>query len=835
MARHEDTWRAALAAGALGALFAASAAQGACGGSDEDVHPTFGAGGTGASTGAGASGAGGGMTITTGGNTGTGGGQVECEEPCDPGEICSHGTCAPLETCKKDDDCRFDTYCDPNKGCLPWEQADPKHDPGCLQVIPAGVLAPAVQCEFSKPPPGDPFPAHVDVQGTPIVANFSQPPGSGPPSIAASFTATVPGGYTEHLGVIRVLSGKDCSLEANLGGVDLDGDNAVDWTDSPTPLAAGDLDADGVPEIVTYGSDGAMLAFTRKNGQWGLLWKAKLPPGAPWGPCCTWAGPSIHDLDDDGAPEVIRDGVVFSSKGQVLTMQPPGFAGYSQGLFPVLANLDQDPAIEYTNGQFVWQWQAGAWTQEAYFPGVTPSAPGHVAVADFGAYGTNVPPNAPELAVVRSGYAMVYAITGELAMPALLLPGGGTGGPPTASDFDGDGQVELAVAGANGYSVFDIDCGPSPRPGGICPSGQCDYMGGQPCPQWIAWSRQTQDWSSNITGSSIFDFEADGSAEVVYAAECFVRVYEGKSGSVLFSQYRSSCTWYENPIIADVDGDFRAELVTPSNKACSDGGAGIACSMLDGSGVDMQFAGLRCKTGADCPSKLCDAGLCRCGSGAQCCAAGDEGACLEMGYKCVPPPPGTPGSGNTCRAAHPHGVSGIRVYGDANDQWVKSRMIWNQHAYAVTHVSEDGTIPKTSAWKNNWDDPLLNNFRQNVPGMPNGNAIGDATAGASKSYACAGDAANLMVSVCNRGAAAIPPGVKVGFYVAGQKVCETETKKAIEPEACESVSCTWPSPPENAADQVDVQVVADDGDGLTECKEGNNDGVVYGVFCKPPS
>ena len=78
----------------------------------------------------------------------------------------------------------------------------------------------------------------------------------------------------------------------------------------------------------------------------------------------------------------------------------------------------------------------------------------------------------------------------------------------------------------------------------------------------IAWARSTQDISSNITGSSAFDFEADGVTEVVYGDECFTRVYNGLTGDVLFSQYRSSCTWYENPLIADVD-DFDAARFCP--------------------------------------------------------------------------------------------------------------------------------------------------------------------------------------------------------------------------------------------------------------------------------
>jgi hypothetical protein len=458
-----------------------------------------------------------------------------------------------------------------------------------------------------------------------------------------------------------------------------------------------------------------------------------------------------------------------------------------------------------------------------------------VAVADFGAYGNGVPANSPELAVVRSGEVFIHAITGEVVLGPRLLPGAGSGGPPTIADFDGDGLTEVAVAGATAYSVFDIDCGAAPRANGVCANGTCDTEPGQVCPPEVAWSRGTQDGSSNRTGSSVFDFEADGTAEVVYADECFVRVYAGDSGEVLFSQYRSSCTWHENPLIADVDGDFRAELVTPSNKACSIGGAGISCSMLNGDGVDVQFNGLRCDANGDCVSNVCDQGLCRCSATAECCVAGTDAACLELGYTCVPPDPGTPGSGNTCRAAHPHGLSGIRVYADANDQWVKSRMIWNQHAYAVTHINEDGTVPATANWNNNWFDPLLNNFRQNVPGDPHGNALPDTTAGASIDYLCAGNTATLRVSVCNRGATAAAAGISVGFYVSGQLVCQTSTADVLDVEECELVSCAWTGAPASPASAVDVDVIADDGGGVTECKEGNNTGVVLDVYCEPPS
>ncbi len=811
--------------------------------SDDSQTPTGGGGSTpttGGNGGAGGTGAG----FVQGGG-GMGGGTVECTVPCSTGQICTHGTCVDQQTCNDADDCDFDTYCNEQTGlCEPWDTVMPGADESCLLVAIPGLLSPTIKCEFAVAPANDPFPGHVDVQGTPVVVNFNQPADSGSPSIAASFTATVPTNYTEDLGVIRVLSGDDCSLQANLGGTDLDGDMIVDWTVSSASLAVADLDGDAVAEIVAYGADGSTLAFKKSGATWGLLWKAPLPAGANWAACnpvnhrCSlgWAGPSIHDIDDDGSPEIIREGVVFDATGALKGGLPPGYVTYSVGLFPVLANLDADDAIELTNGQFIWEWLGGAWIQDPGFPNGTISAPGFAAVADFGDFGAGAADDA-EIAVVRNATVMVHALDGSYVMPPVAVPGMNPGGgPPTISDFDGDGLVEVGVAGRAFYTVYDVDCGPTPRPGGTCNLGTCDAVGGAcPAQGYMLWSHSTQDISSNVTGSSIFDFEADGTAEVVYGDECFTRVYNGQTGEVLFSQYRSSCTWYENPIIADVDGNFRADLVTPSNKACSPDGTGIPCQTLNADGVDPQWNGVRCEEPDDCVSGACDAGLCRCVATAECCALADDAACDEAGLRCAPPNAGTPGTGNTCRASHPHGVSGIRVYSDANDKWVRSRTIWSQHAYHVTHIEEDGTVPQTSLWDKNWLQPELNNFRQNVPGNSNGSAIPDATAGASDFDSCDGGDAILTVDICNRGAAPQGAGIVIGFYVGADQVCQTTTMTALDPEECEQVTCLWTSPPTNQNTAVDVTVIANDGQGASECHEGNNVGVVKGVFCEPPS
>ena len=55
--------------------------------------------------------------------------------------------------------------------------------------------------------------------------------------------------------------------------------------------------------------------------------------------------------------------------------------------------------------------------------------------------------------------------------------------------------------------------------------------------------------------------------------------------------------------------------------------------------------------------------------------------------------------------------AGVRVFGDAAGNWVRTRRVWNQHAYHITNVDEDGTIPAIES--PNWTQPGLNNFRQN--------------------------------------------------------------------------------------------------------------------------
>lgn len=800
------------------------------------------------------------------GGEGGGPGQTTCDAACPKGLVCNYGVCEPAQpACVTNADCEDDTYC---KGgmCVPYGYGGVTSDPMCHQTVAPGAFAPTVLCEFATAPAGDPFPQHLDVQGTPIVVNFDKATqgNSSIPSIIAPFTVDIPptatsgGGYTENRGILRILEGKTCTLLANLGGVDLDGDGVVDWVNSPSPVATADLDGDKVPEIVAYMGDFTTVAFKRIGGTWKPMWpkvKATTSAGAVWvstqdgtygtapsaaaGSTDVWSGPSIHDLDNDGKPEIIREGTVIDGQtGVVRALAPTAYQSYYVGIPPVVADLYNDGNAYLTNGAHVWKFGGtpAAWTEVSSYEVATPTPAGWTGIADFNPYDGK---KAPEIAVAESDRITVYALDHSVFMGlSVAVPGNG-GGPPTIADYDHDGLPEVGLAGQDYYTVFDPDCQATPRPGGKCADrSHCDFGTAGACPDFILWSRHTQDHSSNITGSSVFDFPGAGTPEVVYGDECFARVFSGFDGTVLFSQYHSSCTWLENPVVADVTGDFHSEIVVGSNLACAAQGAapnaGIACGQLDANGVDDTFVGAGCQTNADCISGTCSAGYCRCTTSAQCCSLNDDAKCIEAGTQCAPPPAGTAGTGNTCRAPHPHGLQGIRVYGDAKDRWVQSRQIWNQHAYAVTHVNEDGTIPSTSTWTANWSTAGLDNFRQNVPGEADGNPEGDLTAQAGNFFTCAGGQATFAEPICDRGTAPVGAGVHVGFYVSGKLVCSTVSTMPISVGKCIDVGCTWATPPGSPGSAVDVDVVVDDGSAVPECDTGNDKGLVTQVYCIPP-
>ena len=185
---------------------------------------------------------------------------------------------------------------------------------------------------------------------------------------------------------------------------------------------------------------------------------------------------------------------------------------------------------------------------------------------------------------------------------------------------------------------------------------------------------------------------------------------------------------------------------------------------------------------------------------------------------------------------------GIRVFGDLEDNWVRTRRIWNQHSYHISNVDEDGSIPTTE--DDGW--VLYNSYRQNELAPGEGTAI-DAPDLASDmpSQVTSGCPAEIVLRVWveNRGAIEASAGIPVAFYEgdpagAAPLIGIGYTSRALEPGQAERVNYTWANPPSGST--VDVFVVVDDfgnGNGWnSECGEetgagSNNQAVIVGVGC----
>jgi hypothetical protein len=742
-----------------------------------------------------------------------------CVPACGDGQACRYDTCVARPTaCTGNAECAGDQHCDPSAmECLPWGVGPGgTSDPACKNAPVPGVFFPGVQCEWLGPPAGDAFPAHVNVLATPMVATFGA--AAAPSIVFTSYNFTDHQGEScigsdpAYFGVIRVIDGATCQQQATI---------ATPTVIATAPVAIADLGGDdATPEIVAARSQGGLVAFTKKAAGWQVLWETSSTFADA---LCDWAGPSIHDLDDDGKPEVIFLGAVYDGQtgAAIDESLAPTLDSVGVGYISVIADVDADGAPELVTGTALYGWDRSQrkWTTKRGLPG----ANGHVAVGDFGTYPASGQDDRShtdgiaEIAVIFNGVARVFTVTGREVFTASLkdvMEPKDEGGPPIIADFDGDGRAELAAAGGAAYTVLDPDCRGAPDRA-TCASLSTDG---------VLWSRPSQGSTPNLTGSSAFDFDGDGRAEVAYSDACFTRLYDGATGEVLYSHARTSCTWFENPVIADVDGDFNAELITTSAQAC-----GVSCPA-----VDPLFDGARCADDSDCPSAThCgrdqsgDAlGRCRCALDADC----------GGGLVCRDPSAGPSPAGKVCRASHLASASaGVHVLADTVDRWVGARAIWNQHAYSVTNIDDAGAVPRTSRWLRNWTQSGLNTFRAGPPADPAGaHASPDLTVKQAK-VTCNAGPPTVSAEVCNRGSEPVARGVPVAVYAAttpSKLRCQAQTAERLAPGSCTTVSCAW------AGAMGDGAVIVDDrgtGTGIArECREDNN-AITLKVSCPGPS
>ncbi|MBO6938234.1 MAG: hypothetical protein JJ863_24915 [Deltaproteobacteria bacterium] len=461
-------------------------------------------------------------------------------ECCEAGDRCYADSCiSDLGSCSDNDECVSDSYCGPEGFCVPYGvPSDVVRDEECEQAIDIEAIEPEVQCSFTEYM-GTP----EDLQSTPLVIDFDF---DGDPSTLHPSIAFIGRG-----GTTRVIDGATCEWQYDV---------APGFATSSS-LAVGDVDLDGRADIVgSVGGRAAAFRYDPTGDTWEQLWAGATcdgmggrVPHSAGGPVIP--SPSLHDLDDDGSPEVIMGGSIYDASGCLLAQTADGNLGF----LPVVADVDEDGEMEMVSAGGVYRFDAtmGAIVRESYFSGSTNTGSfKFAAVGDLGDFPLAAFGGADraEIVVVGDGEVRVETLEGTRIYTGSLPSG--RGGPPTIADFDGDGRAEFAAAAHSEYVVFDLDCTAGGDPAGCMGMSRTDGR---------LWSQAVQETSSGVTGSSVFDFDADGVAEVVYHDECFVRIFEGATGDVLYSFPRSSLTWLEMPVIADVDGDFHTEIVVAAD------------------------------------------------------------------------------------------------------------------------------------------------------------------------------------------------------------------------------------------------------------------------------
>jgi MYXO-CTERM domain-containing protein len=215
-------------------------------------------------------------------------------------------------------------------------------------------------------------------------------------------------------------------------------------------------------------------------------------------------------------------------------------------------------------------------------------------------------------------------------------------------DFDLDGQPDLVVKNASVLAVYKH-------------SGAA------------LWSI-TSPWGSCGVVPTVADFDGDGIPDVAMAGNTSYKVFDGETGAVLWSKAivdSSSCVTGSS--VFDFDGDGAAEVVYADERVFY---------VLDGATGAVEYSN----------------------------SSHASGTLFE--YPLVADVDGD-GASDIIIPSNDYTASGdwtgITVLSDST--WQPSRSVWNQHAYSITNINDDLSLPYPTT--DNWD--IHNDYRCNAP------------------------------------------------------------------------------------------------------------------------
>ena len=302
-------------------------------------------------------------------------------------------------------------------------------------------------------------------------------------------------------------------------------------------VAMVDVTGDGEAEALAVTTGGEVAAV---NGEGERLWTSEAFLAANYDPDSDYyliPMLTAADLDGDGSAEIIAfDHVLDGATGAVEVALPHN--SDTRFMMASVGDVDLDgeqeivlgPNVFSPDGEIEWSTTLsgdfGHWSA--------------IINADEDLYG--------EIVMIAGGELAIYEHDGQEILR--VSAGALHVGAPCVADFDGDGAPEIGWASNNSSTAYN-------------PTSQFvvyNLDGTQ------LWSRSVADSTGLLAGCSAYDFDGDGAYEVLYADSERMLVLDGIDGSALLSrEEHASTTIWEYPVVADVDGDFSAEIVFVSN------------------------------------------------------------------------------------------------------------------------------------------------------------------------------------------------------------------------------------------------------------------------------
>ncbi len=180
-----------------------------------------------------------------------------------------------------------------------------------------------------------------------------------------------------------------------------------------------------------------------------------------------------------------------------------------------------------------------------------------------------------------------------------------------------------------------------------------------------------------------------------------------------------------------------------------------------------------------------------------------------------------------CSTNNQGGSGKVRVYKSSGFEWIPTRKVMNQHAYSITNINDDLTIPRLQ--QNNGDFPAINSFISQSPLFdeswePLFIPVADFTVEIDTIRFCevAPDQMSVTFEVCNIGSKRIMGNIPVTFYngnpLAGGAAINTQNLTATDIDTTVCVTETFDLPWNNTPFDLYVSI-NDDGSSPTNAPE----------------